>query len=121
MTGRLICGLDPEQLALAKRRITRRQVPPRVEPPAVAEPPAVVAARILKGVHDAYRAARAEATNTTTADLVVKEGRYRREYWLSRQDRVRWRAVREELRARGIDLPPAPPKPRRRRLWTTTI
>lgn len=113
MTGRRAPRLDPEWCA--PRSITRGQVEPR------AAPPAVVAARILRGVHDAYRAARAEAPNTTTAELETKERQYRLCYWLSRQDRARYRAVREELRSRGIDLPRVPPKPRRRRLWTTTI
>ena len=94
--------------------MTRRQALP------CAEPPAVVAARMLKGIHDAYRAARTEATNTATADLVDKERKHRLDGWLSREHRARHRAVREELCCRGIDLPPMPPKPRRRRLWTTT-
>ena len=75
---------------------------------------------MLRGVHDAYRAARGEATNATTVELETEEQRYRRACWLSRVDRARHRAVREELRSRGIDLPPVPPKPRRR-MWTTTI
>jgi hypothetical protein len=75
---------------------------------------------MLRPVHDAYRAASAEAKNTTTADLEVAERRHRSSSWLLRVERAEYRAVREELRSRGIQLPPVPDLARRRR-WRTTL
>lgn len=100
--------VDPQWQA--RRPTSRQQVKQ------LAEPPAVVAARMLRTVHAAYRAARAEAKNTTTVELEVEERRYRSSSWLLRVERAEYRAVREELRARGIEAPPVPDFARRRRL-----
>lgn len=95
-----------------ERRRSRPRSKRRVEPRT--EPPAVVAARILKLIHDDYRIARAAANNTTTVELEVEERRNRARTWSTRQDRARYRALRDELRFRGVETPPAPPAHRRR-------
>lgn len=79
-----------------------------------ANPPAVGAARMLRWVHEAYLAQRAEAEHDPTRLLHILERSYRHCIWLSREDRARHRAVRDELRRRGVDVPPlvlAPPGP----------